>query len=177
MGSGRGASGKGAGKGNGQGDNSGNGVGTGAGKPGGTNKPQTQKATAYQDVGSGNGENRKDTRNANVRNDKFTRVTTDSLNATKVKGKVRSEGRERISFSRGAPGGATTSSPLFDVDSNYAPSVESALSRDDIPAPTKKQVRAYFDSLRQSSPKQNPPGEQRVGGQRSLESNDQAGTP
>jgi hypothetical protein len=143
MGAGRGAS----GKGNGQGG--GNAVGTGAGTPGGKNKPKTEKAGAYANVENGKGENAKETRTANVRNDKFTRVTTDALNATKVKGKIGGEGKERVSFSRGAPGGATASSPLFDVDSNYAPAVESALSRDDIPAPTKKQVRTYFDSLRQ----------------------------
>ena len=140
---------------NGNGDGTGkgpsNGIGSGAGKPGG--ERTVEKATAYTDARTGPAGNKNLNRkmqNTPVTSDKGFRLTVPTGNTTKVSGKRGEKGREMVSYTQGAPDKATASVPYYEVYGKYAPTAEKALSREDIPASYKKQVKGYFDALRPS---------------------------
>ena len=135
----------------GKGKGPGNGIGSGVGKPGGNRT--VEKATAYTDARTGPAGNKNLNRkmqNMPVTSDKGFRLTVPTGNTTKVSGKRGEKGREMVSYTQGAPDKATASVPYYEVYSKYAPTAEKALSREDIPASYKKQVKGYFDALRPS---------------------------
>ncbi|MBI3948559.1 MAG: hypothetical protein HY321_21785 [Armatimonadetes bacterium] len=66
---------------------------------------------------------------------------------TQVKGK-RGQGKSDYTTLRGAPDPSSASRPYYDVYASYQRVAEDALSKEDVPATYKKQVRDYFNSLR-----------------------------
>lgn len=135
----------------GKGKGPGNGIGSSAGKPGGDRT--VEKATAYTDTRTGPSGNKSlnwKMPKTPVTSDKGFRLTVPTGNTTKVSGKRGEKGREMISYTQGAPDRATASVPYYKVYGRYAPTAEKALSREDIPASYKKQVKGYFDALRPS---------------------------
>ena len=66
---------------------------------------------------------------------------------TQVKGK-RGKGQSDYTTVRGAPEAGSAAQPYYEVYSNYRHAAEDALSKEDVPAAYKKQVRDYFESLR-----------------------------
>ncbi|GAB4452109.1 MAG: hypothetical protein OHK0029_02500 [Armatimonadaceae bacterium] len=158
MGTGAGGAGKGQSKGNkpgsgaGQGGGGGNGIGTGAGTPT-TKKGGVKSAGAYQDPSTAPASNRllnRETETHTIRDDQFNRLFApgDKGNSTRVKGKIGKQGKETVSYTRGAPDKASATVPYYEVYGQYAPAAEKALNREDIPVNYKKQVKQYFDSLR-----------------------------
>ncbi len=139
------------GNGDGEGKEPGNGIGSGAGKVGGerivgNRSDYTDSRTAP----AGNKDLNRKMQKTPVTSDKGFRLTVPTGNTTKVAGKRGEKGREMVSYTRGAPDKATASVPYYEVYGKYAPTAEKALSREDIPATYKKQVKEYFDSLRPS---------------------------
>lgn len=136
--------------GDGEGENSGNSIGSGVGKLGGK-KPPVGKAGKYLDAKYAPKENatlKRKTETHEVKDDQFSRLYVPGPNSTKLTGKRGEKGKETTSFFRGAPDKASASVPYYEVYGRYAPAVEAAQSRDDIPQAYKKQVKNYFDALR-----------------------------
>jgi hypothetical protein len=139
------------GNGDGEGKEPGNGIGTGVGKVGGDRV--VGKATAYTDSATAPEKNKtlnRKMQDALVTSDKGIRLSVPTGNTTKVHGKRGEKGSELVSYTQGAPDKATASVPYYEVYGKYAPTAEKALSREDIPATYKKQVKEYFDALRPS---------------------------
>ncbi len=139
------------GSGEGKGKEPANGIGSGAGKVGG--ERVVGKAGAYTDprtAPAGNKNLNRKMQTAPVTTDKGLRLTVPAGNTTRVAGKRGEKGREMVSYTQGAPDKASASVPYYEVYGKYAPAAEKALSREDIPAAYKKQVKEYFDALRPS---------------------------
>jgi hypothetical protein len=108
---------------------------------------------AYMDANSAPANNKNlnlATQNADAKNDQFNRLYAPDgkMNNTRVTGKRGDKGKETVQFIKGAPDKADSKVPYYEVYGNYAPAAESAMSREDIPANYKKQVKDYFDSIR-----------------------------
>jgi hypothetical protein len=135
--------------GQGKGKGPGNGIGSEAGKVGG--ERVVNKATAYTDISTGPAGNKNLNRKMQqtpLTSDKGMRLSVPTGNMTKVAGKRGEKGREMVTYTQGAPDKATASVPYYEVYGKYAPTAEKAMSREDIPATYKKQVKEYFDALR-----------------------------
>ncbi len=138
-----------------------NGIGSEAGKLGGA-KPATEKGGRYLDARDAPDRNKtlkNSTQKDEVRDSQFNRIyapdgkSGDSGGGdTRVHGKRDAKGRESVSFMKGAPGAASASTPYYEVYEKYAPAVEQAIHRDDIPANYRQQVRQYFDAMKPGKP-------------------------
>ena len=138
--------------GDGKGEGAVNSIGSGEGKLGGP-KPKTVKGGKYLDANYGPKENKdlnRQKREDKARDDKGSRLYAPDgkENNTRITGKKGDKGKETVSYFKGAPDKANSSVPYYEVYSKYAPAAENAMSREDIPASYKKQVKTYFDSLK-----------------------------